>query len=300
MTDYKRMAVFAAVVEHGSLSAAGRHLKMSTSAVSQQLRALEQSFGVTLLHRSTRKTSLTDAGQRFALHCKAMVAAAEAAQEQLKLAHDAPTGQLRISAPVGFARHVALALTPMLAAYPGLTLHLMVADEMIDLIEARVDLALRAGRLADSSWSARRLCVLDSMLYISPALIAQHGMPRMPADLLMYDWIALPRDGAGMEVTLSGTDGRSEKLRVEPRITSNNLLSMQQMCCAGLGIAQLVRADVEDDVLGGRLVPALPDWRMQSFPIWAVTPQRDTQPAKVRHAIDALQTYLRDAPGASV
>ncbi|MEC5385717.1 LysR family transcriptional regulator [Uliginosibacterium sp. H3] len=300
MADLRRMAIFAAVVEHGSLSAAGRQLGMSTSAVSQQLRTLEQSFGVTLLHRSTRKISLSDAGQRFAVHCKAMVVAADAAEAQLRLAHDAPTGQLRISAPVGFARLVAPALAPMLAANAGLTLHLMVADEMIDLIEARIDLALRAGRLADSSWSARRLCALDTVLCAAPALLARRAPVQAPADLLRHDWLGLPRDGAGLELELSAPGKPVEQLRIEPRITSNNQLSLQQMCGAGLGIAQLVRADVDDDLRSGRLVAVLPEWHSRTFPIWAVTPQRDAQPAKVRHAIEALQSYLRSVPGASV
>ena len=112
MDDLKRMAIFAAVVQHGSMSGAARSLRISTSAVSQQMRLLEQNGGVTLLHRSTRKLALTDAGERFAEHCAAMVTAAGLARQQLTLAHDAPSGELRVSAPVGFARHVAPALGP--------------------------------------------------------------------------------------------------------------------------------------------------------------------------------------------
>jgi DNA-binding transcriptional LysR family regulator len=143
MIDFKRLAVFATVVELGSFGAAARRLGISTSAVSQHLRALEQTYGVTLLHRSTRKLGLTDAGQRVVRHCRAMLTEAGAAHEQLSMAHEAPSGQLRMSAPVGFARHVAPALAPLLAAHPALKLHLTVADEMIDLIDARIDLALR-------------------------------------------------------------------------------------------------------------------------------------------------------------
>jgi DNA-binding transcriptional LysR family regulator len=297
MTDFNRMAVFAAVVEQGSMSAAGRRLGMSTSAVSQHLRALEQSYGVTLLHRSTRKLTLTDAGQRFARHCQAMVAAAEQAQQQLRMTRDAPVGQLRISAPVGFARHVAPALAPLLAANPGLDLHLMVADELIDLIDARIDLALRGGRLPDSSWVARRLCELVMVLCAAPAYLAEHGMPQTPTDLLKHQWIGLPQGDAGLQITLVGADGHEEQLRCEPRITSNNQLSLQQLCVAGLGIARMVRADLEDELRSGRLVVVLPDWQIPGIASWAVTPQRDAQPAKVRYAIEAMQTYLLGMPG---
>lgn len=298
MLDYRRMAVFAAVVRHGSLSQAARRLGISTSAVSQHLRALEQGFGVTLVHRTTRKLTLTDAGEGFAAHCLAMVSAAEQAQAQLQLAHEAPVGQLRIAAPVGFARHVGPALAPLLERHPGLDLHLLVADEMIDLVEARIDLALRAGRLPDSSWTARRLCTFDMVLCASPSYLAAHGTPHTPVELASHRWLGSPRDGGGVALTLGSADGAAAAVQVTPRVTSNNQFSLQQMCAAGLGIAVMVRPDIEHDLRSGRLVPVLPGWTLPAIPILAVTPQRDAQPAKVRHAIAALQDYLRDTAGA--
>lgn len=295
MTDFRRMAVFAALVRHGSLSQAARHLGISTSAVSQHLRALEQGFGVTLVHRSTRRLTLTDAGERFAVHCQAMVNAAEKAEAQLQLAHDAPVGQLRISAPVGFARHVAPALAPLLERHPALALHLQVDDALIDLVEARIDLALRAGRLPDSSWSARRLCVFDMVLCATPAYLAAHGTPHTPAALREHRWMGAPHESGTL--ALSGPTGEQVVLHIAPQVTSNNQLSLQQMCAAGLGIGMMVRPDVEAELRSGRLVPVLPDWTLPGMPILAVTPQRDAQPAKVRHAIAALEDYLRTTPG---
>ncbi|HSI59376.1 MAG TPA: LysR family transcriptional regulator [Ideonella sp.] len=298
MDDLKKLAVFAEVVRAGSLSAAGRFLGMSTSAVSQHLRALEQAHGVTLLHRSTRKLALTDAGGRFAEHCQAMVEAAARARQQLALSHDAPEGELRVSAPVGFARHIAPALAPLLAEYPALKLRLLVDDAMIDLIDARIDLALRAGRLADSSWAARRLCGFQWTLCAAPSYLARQPAPLQPADLLAHQWVAAPRDGQWLQVELEGPGGARESLRLEPRITSNNQLTLQQLCVTGLGIAQMVRPDIEDDLRAGRLVPVLPAWRLPAIAVWAATPQRDGQPAKVRHAIAAIEAYLRGVPGA--
>jgi DNA-binding transcriptional LysR family regulator len=300
MIDFKRMAVFATVVELGSLSAAGRRLGMTTSAISQHLRALEQSYGVALLHRSTRKLSLTDAGARFARQCQAMVAAADVAHEQLNLAHDAPTGQLRLSAPAGFAQHVAPALAPLLANYPQLKLHMAVADEMIDLIDERIDLALRGGRLTDSNWVARRICGLEWLICAAPSYVAQFGEPETPADLQSHRWITgFQYDG--IDVRLIGPDGSSEKLKVEPHITSNNHMAVLQLCVAGLGLALMIRADVDDQLRRGQLVPVMPGWHMPPLPVWVVTPQRDTQPAKVRHAIEALKTYfLESVPGTVV
>lgn len=297
MDDLKRLAIFAAVVRHGSMSGAARSLSISTSAVSQQVRLLERSGGVTLLHRSTRKLTLTDAGARLAESCQTMVDAAAQARQQLALAHDAPSGELRLSAPVGFARHVAPALAALLADHPALRLSLLVDDAMIDLIDARIDLALRAGRLADSSWVAQHLCAFEWVLCAAPAYLNRRGMPTTPAELAAHDWVGMAREGSAQTLGLVGPGGARHELGTAPRITSNNQFSLQQMCVAGLGVGLMVRAEVDDELRSGRLVPLLTDWRMPPIDVWAVTPQRGQQPAHVRHAIAALQRHFAVAPG---
>ncbi|WP_280152624.1 LysR family transcriptional regulator [Piscinibacter sp. XHJ-5] len=298
MDELKRMAVFATVVEQRSMSAAARLLAMSTSAVSQQVRQLERASGVTLLHRSTRKLTLTAAGEQFYDGCAAMVAAARRAQQQLAQSRDSPSGELRLSAPVGFARHVAPALGGVLGAHPALLLTLLVDDARIDLIEARIDLAVRFGRLPDSSWAARRLCGFEWLLCASPDWLAAHGEPHRPDDLLSAPWLGFAREGRQLHLELAGPQHESRSLRLEARITSNNQLSIQQMCMAGLGLARLARVDVADELAAGRLVALLPDWRLPLLDVWAVTPQRDAQPAKVKVAIEALRGYLSTLPGA--
>ncbi len=297
MDDLRRMAVFASVVRLGSMSAAARELDMSTSAVSQQVRQLERDGAVTLLHRSTRRLAPTEAGERFYERCAALAEAAAGARAELRASRETPSGELRLSATVGFAQHVAPALGPLLEQYAGLRLHLLVDDAQVDLIEARVDLAVRYGRLPDSSWSARRLGAFDTLLCAAPAWIDRHPAPRRPEDLLDQQWLALGRNTSGLRLAPTGPDGAHRELRVEPRIVSNNQLSLQQMCVAGLGLALLGSHDVQEDLKSRRLVVLLPDWRWPSLDIWAVTPQRDAQPAKVRHAVLALQEYLRGLAG---
>lgn len=300
MDDLRRMAVFAAVVQHGSMSAAARALRMSTSAVSQQVRLLEQGSGVTLLHRSTRKLSLTDTGARFAEYCHAMVSAASQAQAQLALAHDAPSGELRMSAPVGFARHIAPALGLLLADHPAMTLRLLVDDALINLVDARIDLALRAGRLPDSTWVAQRLCEFEWVLCASPEYLRKHGEPHSPAELARHQWLAGSREGSVLQIELTSPEGQKETLRVEARIASNNQLSLEQMCAAGLGVGMLTHPDVHEQLQSGRLKRVLPQWQLKSGPVWAVTPQRENQPAKVRHAIAALRAHFAATPGTRV
>ncbi len=272
---------------------------MSTSAVSQQVRKLESDGGVTLLHRSTRKLALTEAGQRYHARCAAMWAAAEQARAELAASRDEPSGELRLSATVGFARHIAPALGELLAAHPALRLRLLVDDAPIDLINARIDLAVRFGRLSDSTWAARRLCGMQWYLAASPQWLAQHGAPRDPDALLTHSWLGFAREGGGLLLDLHSPAGEPRALRVEPRIASNNQLSIQQMCEAGLGLALVGSMDAHEALQAGQLVRLLPEWSFGTLDIWAVTPQRDAQPAKVRQSIAALHAYLRQVPGIS-
>jgi DNA-binding transcriptional LysR family regulator len=298
MIELRGMEVFATVIEQGSMSGAARALGLSTSAVSQQVRELERRGGVTLLHRSTRKLRLTEAGAHFLEDCAAMLAAARRGRLQLLHARESPVGQLRMSAPVGFARHVAPALGDLLGAHPALTLRLLVDDARIDLIDARIDLALRFGRLPDSGWVARRLCGLEMILCAAPDWLAAHGTPQGPDDLPAHQWLTIaPDDDLGLTLPLTDANRHTRVLRLHARISSNNQLSIQQMCVAGLGLARLGRVDAHDDLAAARLLAVLPTWSLPALDVWAVTPQRDAQPAKVRHAIDALQRYLLRLPG---
>ncbi|WP_077032689.1 LysR family transcriptional regulator [Pelomonas sp. KK5] len=295
LDQLKRMAVLATVVDQGSFAAAARQLRTTTSAVSQQIRALERDMGVTLLHRSTRKLSLTPAGERFHEGCAAMLAAARGAQQQLQQLRDAPEGELRVAAPVGFARQIGPALAPLLQAHPKLSLHLEVEDGFTDLVAHRIDLAVRFGRLPDSSWVAQRLGEKAMQLYGAPAYLARRGVPAGLADLAMHDWLLLrPDTGGAHTLILHNAENERYSLDLRPRASSNNQLTLQQLCEAGMGLALLSPDDLEP-LPTGRLVPLLPGWRLPALPVYALTPQRDAQPAKVRHAIEALSARLSDA-----
>jgi DNA-binding transcriptional LysR family regulator len=298
LEQLKRMAVLATVVEQGSFVAAAKKLKTTTSAVSQQVRALERDMGVTLLHRSTRRLALTPAGARFHEGCAAMLAAAQQAQLQLLQMRDAPEGELRVAAAVGFARHLGPALAPLLSANPSLRLHLEVDDGFSDLLALRIDLAVRYGRLPDSPWVGQKIGEKTLALYAAPAYLARHGAPATLEALGQHDWLAIGADTESPRLLDLLTrpdvapDQQAQKLRIEPRVSSNNQFSLQQLCEAGLGLAMLSPSDVEDAVQAGRLLRLMTSWQPPSLPVWALTPQRDAQPAKVRHAIQALKTHF--------
>jgi DNA-binding transcriptional LysR family regulator len=312
MDELKPYAVFAEAVAAGSMSAAARRLGMSPSAVSQTIRALEQHAGVTLLHRSTRKLALTEAGERCYPHCRRLIEAARAAADSLAQARDAPTGDLRVAAPVGFGAHIASALAPVLAEWPQLRLRLLVDDALIDLIDARVDIAIRVGRLADSNWIARHLCEFEMILCAAPTYVERHGAPSALHDLPSHHWLALARDTVdvpqddatpaaerlpSLALDLHGTTGERQRVHVGVRIASNNQLALQQMCEQGLGIARFSHADVLPSLDRGTLVRLLAHWRFTPMPVRAITPRRDGEPAKVRVAVEALKRYFATLPG---
>jgi DNA-binding transcriptional LysR family regulator len=302
MDTFKPFAVFAETVSAGSMSAAARRLGMTPSAVSQTIRALEQHAGVTLLHRSTRKLTLTEAGERCYPHCLRLLQAAAAAADALALARDAPSGELRIAAPVGFAVHIAAALAPLLAESPRLRLSLLVDDALIDLIDARIDIAIRVGRLADSTAIARPLCDFEWIVCATPGYLERHGVPATPADLAAHHWLGNARytmDAATAAdtlpvIALNVTDaaGAVHTVEVGVRIGSNNQLSLQQMCEQGLGLARLGHADVLPLLARGVLVQVLPQCHFGSMPVNAVTQRREGEPVKVGAAVDAFKRYF--------
>ncbi|GAA5175788.1 LysR family transcriptional regulator [Niveibacterium umoris] len=292
MDRLRAMAIFARVVDTGSMSAAARALGLSTSAVSQQIRALEADTGVVLLHRSTRRLTLTAAGSGFYEGCAEMLAAAERAEQRLAEQRDAPVGELWVTAPMSFASaHLGPALAPLLRANPQLTLRVFATDARLDLIESRIDLAIRVGALSDSSQVARRLAQWQGVLVASPAWISQNAPVREPEDLTRADFLLLTPLGEPQEVVLS-RGGDVRRLRLKGRIASDSQQTTLALARLGLGIAREVDADVGDDLARGALARVLPEWTLPPVGVWAVTPQRDAQPAKVRHAIEALRHYL--------
>ncbi len=296
MDQLKRMAVFAEVVAAGSLTAAAQRLGMTPSAVSQHLRQLEKALGLALLHRSTRKLTLTEAGARYHAGCAAMVVAARSADQALARLRDEPEGELRLAAPIGFASLLATALKP-LCHTPKLTLCLLLDDAVIDLIEARVDLALRVGSQPSSSLVARKLGSMQRQLCAAPAYLAEHGWPAHPQDLLQHRWLGSGTGHATFDtLELHGPDGAQHTVQLEGRVQASQVSALHALCIAGWGICMGVRQEDFAALADGRLVPVLPGWQLADVPVYAVTPRRGEQPAKVRHTLDLLAAYFDQVP----
>ncbi len=295
MEQLKRMALFATVVARGSMVGAAETLGMTASAVSQQVRRLEEATGVTLLHRTTRKLTLTEAGATFYESCRQIVELAQQAEQRLAEQRDAPVGELRVAAPVGFSGPLLCeALSPLLSAHPGLSLSLFFHDEQIDLIESRIDLAIRVGLQEDSSLIARHVTDWRILPCAAPAYLARNCMPVAPEQLLRLDWIGL-RHERSQHLNLHGPAGTQQRLRLETRISCNNILAVRQFTLAGMGVSLQPEPEIRDLLGRGELLPLLSDWRPEPIGLYLVTPRRDAQPAKVRYAMDALRRHLLNA-----
>ena len=295
MDQLRRYAIFAAVVEAGTMTGAAKALGMTPSAVSQHIGQLESLLGLTLLHRSTRRLSLTEAGEVVWQGCQSLQQTLNQTELRLSEVRDSLLGEVRITAPVGMAgQPLALALSPLLQAHPGLCIQIIADDEKRDLIAERIDVALRVGSLPDSTLVARKLGQTRMLLCAAPAYLARKGTPRTPADLATHDWLCGDMLGSGL--LLLDERGGEHRVRFKPRVLCNNVLPLRQFALAGQGISLQPEGEVGEDLAQGRLLELLPGFRVPPMEIHAITPQREI-PEKVWRVITALRSHFAEPGG---
>jgi DNA-binding transcriptional LysR family regulator len=248
MPDLNDMAAFAGVVEAGSFSAAAQRIEASKSRVSKAVMRVERALGARLLNRSTRRLSLTEAGEAFYAHCRRMLDEARLAQQAVSRHQASPLGVLKLSAPVAFgALKLSAALPAFMARHPRLGVDLSLSDQAPDFFATGLDLALLAGQPPAPGLAARRIARLPQMLCASPAYLKSHGAPHRPADLARHNCLH-----AGAPWRLGG-----EEIAVNGSLRTHDRLAAWQAARAGLGIALLPRYLAADDVASGRLVAVL-------------------------------------------
>lgn len=289
MDNYRAMAIFVQVVDHGSFSAAAKKLGITKSAVSQQINLLEEALGTRLLHRTTRQLNLTEAGEMYIEGCRQMIDAADGANQLIGQYSKEPSGTLKISCSHDFAAdHLVPLLGPFMETYPKLSLEIDGSDEVINLVEERVDLAIRIGRMTESGWVARKIGEAEEIIVASPSYIERHGIPEKPSDLANHYWVAFTRRTQPYQLLLKGPTGTQQKVRLYGRAHSNSAPSMREMVKAGMGIGQILKLMVKQELESGQLVQILPEYRSEAAVIYAVYPQRAFLPLKVRAVIDYL------------
>jgi len=256
--DLDAIAVFVKIVEAGSLSKAARLLNMPKTTVSAKLAVLEKRLGVNLIHRTTRKLHVTEAGETYFHHCANAVREVELGKAALELSQSKPTGVLKVTAPVDIGRTVLpRVIRAYLAKYPDITVELVISNQIVDLVEEGVDLAIRAGMLQDSSLIAKRFFDLRASLWASPAYAQEFGKLTHPKDLVKASFVG--RKGADV---LRLTNGKSEvDVPVVSRVLADDLETIKALTILGEGISWLPDFLSADAVEAGTLVPILPQWK---------------------------------------
>ncbi len=289
------MQVFTEVARLGSFTAAGDELDMSRAMVTRYIAALESWLGARLLQRSTRSVTLTDAGADCLTRCQEMLRLAEGAREEAGLRDGQLRGQIRLTTSMSFGMaQLAPMISRFLALYPQVRIDLQMSDRAVNLIEERIDLALRITNEPDPGLVGRRLGDCASMIVASPAYLAAHGTPLEPSDLARHHCLSYSHFGRS-EWTLTRGEERVTA-RVNGRLSANEAVALLQAARHGAGIALQPTYLVEPLVASGELTALLPDWTPVSMGIYALYPSRRQLPLTLRTLLDFLQTHLQAQP----
>ncbi len=291
MPDLNDLYYFARAVEHGGFAPAGRALGEPKSKLSRRVAQLEERLGVRLIHRSTRHFRVTEVGQRYYEHCRAMLVEAEAAREAVETVRGEPRGVVRLTCPTTLLHaHVGSMLAEFTAAHPGVDIHLEATNRRVDLLAEGVDVAIRVrpAPLEDSDLVLRRLSDRGQCLVAAPPLVKQLGRPSGPVALGDWPalWVGWPEERH--EWVLHGPEERTKRVRLRPRYITTDMIALREAALAGVGVVQLPRLLVGEYLAQGSLVDVLPGWKPRREIIHAVFPSRRGMLPAVRALIEHL------------
>lgn len=289
------MRVFVTVVDLGSQSAAADHLELSRPVVSRYLAELEEWVGARLLHRTTRKLSLTAAGSETLPRCRQMLELSEDMQAAVGSAGGTPRGLLRISVSTSFGQsQLAAAVTDYVRLNPGVTIDLQMLDRTVNLVDERIDLAIRTSRELDPNLIARQLTVCRSVLCASPAYLREHPAPRQVDDLSQHN--CLTHSYFGKSLWHFTCDGEELSVPVQGNISANEASTLLSATLSGAGVSLLPSYQAGVHVQRGDLVRLLPDAEPRVMNIYAVYASRKHMPAALRSMLDFLAQRFTPEP----
>lgn len=292
--DLLDVGLFMRAAALANLSAAAREFGLSPAVASARIAGLERMLGARLLHRTTRRVSVTQEGEIFAAHARELLDAAEAARASVGQAREHPHGRLRVTMPSSLGRqHISPLIPAFLRAYPGVSVDLRMTDQIVDLIDEGIDLAIRIGALKDSTLVAKKLASNRRVLCASPAYLAAHGTPRHPADLAGHECVILADQRDWSFVTPTGVID----VRVSGRLVTDNGEVIRDALAAGVGIGLKSTWSVAPLIASGELFTVLDDYPLaQTVAIWAVYPSRAFVPPKTLAFIDFLAARFGEPP----
>lgn len=286
MDRFEAMRTLVAAVDGGSLSAASRTLGVPLPTVSRRVSDLEAHLRVQLVVRTSRKLLLTDVGRSYVATCRQILDELDDAERLATGEYRTPRGELVVTAPVMFGRlHVEPVVLAFLAAYPDIGVRLTLADYFIDIVENRIDLAVRIGDLPDSGLVAKRLGAVRWMTCASPAYLAARGAPATPADLAAHDCIGFERLHADSSWRFIGRDG-AQAIPIRSRFSVNTANAAIDAALAGAGIVRVLSYQVASALEEGRLVSVLEAFRTDPLPVHLIHTGQPVQPLKMRAFLD--------------
>lgn len=283
MDRFTASQVFRHVAELNSFAEAGRRLGLSPAAVSKNIAELETHVGARLINRTTRRMSLTEEGRIYLQHVVRGLDAFSDADQALCPIKAAPSGTLRVSAPMSVTlTRLSTAIPRFLSRHPGITLNLHLDDRRVDIIQDGFDLAIRGSDgLEDSSMIARKLAVMPHVVCASPAYFNARGKPEKPSDLKSHDCIRFSLSGHA-DLWEFSKDGRTETIAIDARYSVTSSLAIRDALREGFGLSLVPYPYVENDLKEGRLQQALEDWGTVETILYAVYPSRQHLAPKVR------------------
>lgn len=296
MVDLNDIAMFVQVVRCGSFAEAARRLGMPPNTVSRRIQQLEVQLGTRLLQRSTRKLTLTSAGQAFHERCAGAVDGLIEVGQELMTGSQDPNGLVRVAAPADFFDFFPMEwVAEFLAAYPRVRLDFVLSDAKADLIAERIDVALRGGLLSDSGYVSRQLLGARSGgMVVSPAYVAARGAPGTLQDLAHHDCVASAHPSGRAIWRLTGPDGIVQEVQVAGRFSGNTAQALRKAALAGLGIALLPSAMARLDIQASRFVPVLPQYQRTGQGLSVLYPSRRHVPPAVSAFIGLLVAKLSE------
>ena len=286
------LGILVRVVETGSFSAVARERELSQAAVARQVSQLEEHFGVRLFHRTTRKLSLTDDGEMLLGLARPVLDGVDGLEAALGRQSASPVGLVRVGVTVAASRLLAQRLPTLLADHPGLKVELVVGDRLGDMIEERLDLAMRVGEIKDASLVARRSGTAVRVVAAAPSYIKRHGEPSSPAELANHTCI-VHDVGPNSDVWTFVTPDGSKDFRVSGGFLANDVRAVHLAARTGYGIAYLPLFEVADDLRNGRLVRVLRDFPAPGVPFSLVYPSRRHLAPRTRLVIDFIWEQVR-------
>ena len=294
MEDLNDLYYFVQVVEHGGFAAAGRALAIPKSKLSRRLAALEERLGVRLIQRSSRQFSVTELGQSYYRHCKAMLVEAEAAQEVIDSVRAEPRGVIRMTCPITLLHvHISDFLADFLVRYPKITVQLEATNRRVDVINEAVDVAIRVRPppLEDSDLMLKVLSDRGLALVASPQLVAQYGLPDCAEDLQGWPSLAIGPPQPEYRWLLYDQHGKATTVTHQPRFITADMLALRAAAVAGVGVVQLPRLTIQEQLKRGELVCLLDKWQLHRDLIHVVFPSRRGLLPAVRTLIDELGEF---------